>query len=183
MANITIYVPDQEPVAYDLDGYDQLTIGRGEDADIILDHDSLSGSHAVLQNIDGSLFVSDLGSTNGTYVNGEQITDAVVVGEGSQITFGSVESVISNGEAAADGGTGEDAGGKDFATSTGGSGYGAHAAELSDVSNKPDGFSNLSPIEKVEKKDTMATIAVLLGVVAILAAIAVVGIATTMSAG
>jgi len=179
MATITIYVPDQEPVAYDLDGYEQLTVGRSEGADIILNHDSLSGSHAVLQNTDGSLSVSDLGSTNGTYVNGEQITEAVAVGEGSQITFGNVEAVISGGEAVVD----ESAGGSDFTASAGGSGYGAHAAELSDVSNQPDGFSNLSPIEKVEKKDTLATIAVLLGVVAILAAIAVAGIATTMSAG
>lgn len=182
MATISIYVPDQEPVAYDLDGYEQLTIGKDPESDIVLDHHSVSGAHALIQNIDGSLFVSDAGSTNGTFVNGNQITEAVVLGNGSQVSFGNVESVISDGEQAGEE-EGEEAESGGFGASSGGSGYGAHAAELSDVSNKPEGFSNLSPIEKVVKKDAMAMVAMLLGVLAIIAAIAVIGISTTMSAG
>lgn len=178
MANISIYVPDQEPVAFDLTGIEQVTLGRGDECDIVLDHVSLSGSHATIQNVDGTLQLTDLGSTNGTFVNGEQITEAVVIGDGTQIMFGSVEAVLSEAGAeeagAASGGLGSSSGG--------GSGYGAHVAELSDVSNRPDNFKNLSPIEKVVKKDVFAQVAIFIGILAILAAIAVIGVATTMSA-
>lgn len=183
MATISIYVPDQEPVAFDLAGIESLTVGRGPECDIVLDHVSLSGTHAVIQDIDGSLFINDAGSTNGTYVNGGQITeDPVAIGHGSQIMFGSVEAVIAEeGQEMAETG-GEEASGGFGSGSGGGSGYGAHAAELSDVSNRPGNFKNLSPIEKVVKKDTFAMVAILIGVVALLAALAVIGVATTMSA-
>lgn len=175
MASITIYVPDEEPIAYELDAVEQLSIGRGPDNDVVLDHVSLSGSHASIQNLGGTFQLNDLGSTNGTYVNGDQITEEVL-GNGARIQFGSVEAVFAD-EASA----GAEAGG-DVGDGSASSGYGSHHAELAEVSNRPSGFTNLSPIEKVEKKDVLSLVAVLLGVLAILAAIAVAGIATTMSA-
>ncbi len=170
MASITLYVPEQDPIAIDLDGYPQITIGRGPDNDLVLDHVSLSGSHAVIQNEGGSFKVTDLGSTNGTFMDGEQITEAPLV-NGSRVLFGSVDSVFSDGAAAP----------AEAPAAGGEGGYGGHHAQIAEVSNRPDGFVDLSPIEKVVKKDTIGMIAMVIGGVAILAAIAMIAIAATMS--
>ncbi|MEM1442666.1 MAG: FHA domain-containing protein [Verrucomicrobiota bacterium] len=171
MAILTLYVPEQEPMAIELDAYEQITIGRGPDNDLVLDHPSLSGSHAVIQNEGGSFKVTDLGSTNGTFANGEQITEAPLV-EGTRVLFGSVDSIFTEGAAAP---AEEPAAGGEAA------GYVSHQVEVAQSSDKPSGFVNLSPIEKVEKKDTVGLIAMAVGGVAILAAIALIAIAATMS--
>ena len=173
MATITIYVPDQEPFELALDGYEQVSIGRGPDNDIVLDHVSMSGSHAIIYNIGGTFQVQDLGSTNGTFLNGEAISEGVL-SHGSRVNFGSVEAVFQDENAAE---------GESFGTSSGGSGYASgHIAEIAEVSNRPADFGDLSPIEKVVKKNTLGQVAVAVGVIAILAAIAVIVLATMMEA-
>jgi hypothetical protein len=64
----------QEGISADLaDG--QVQIGRSADCQIILDDDYVSTRHArVLADSSGGWYVEDLGSTNGTYVNGQRIT-------------------------------------------------------------------------------------------------------------
>lgn len=49
-------------------------IGRGSDCQLILDDDYVSTRHARLVSADAGPYVEDLGSTNGTYVNGQRIT-------------------------------------------------------------------------------------------------------------
>lgn len=181
MANITIYVPDQEALEIDLDGYEQVSIGRSPDNDVVIDHVSMSGSHAVIQNLGGVFQLNDQGSTNGTFVNQQPVAE-VVLGHGDSIMFGSVEATFADG-AAEEAQVEEAASAEEAAVSEGGSGYGAHHAEIAEVSNRPNGFKNLSPIEKIEKKDVIGQIAVLIGVVAILAALAVAGLAFTMTGG
>jgi len=172
MATITIYVPDQEPIELALDGYEQVSIGRGPDNDIVLDHVSMSGSHAMIHNIGGTFQVQDMGSTNGTFVNGSAISEAVLA-NGYRVQFGGVEAVFHD-EAQAS---------ADFGASSGGSGYSSgHSAEIAEVSNRPAGFQNLSPIEKVVKKNALAQAATLVGVLAILAAIALVVLSAMMKA-
>lgn len=51
-------------------------VGRAADCDITLAAAHLSRHHAQLHVVDGLLFVKDLGSSNGTYVNGKKITEA-----------------------------------------------------------------------------------------------------------
>ena len=173
MATITIYVPDQEPLQLDLDGYEQVSIGRGPDNDIVLDHVSMSGTHATIFNLGGAFQIQDLGSTNGTYLNGEAISEGVL-SHGSRVNFGSVEAVYQD-EAAV--------GESDSFVSSGGSGYtSGHVAEIAEASNRPADFGDLSPIEKVVKKNTLGQIALAFGVVAILAAIGVVVLASMMKA-
>ncbi|MDT5123756.1 MAG: transport system ATP-binding/permease protein [Acidobacteriota bacterium] len=56
------------------DGKQQLNIGRAPDNDIRLDGLQISNHHARLSNMQGNVFVEDVGSTNGVYVNGARIT-------------------------------------------------------------------------------------------------------------
>jgi pSer/pThr/pTyr-binding forkhead associated (FHA) protein len=51
-------------------------IGRSSECDIVLSAAHLSRRHARLQVIDGLLFVKDLGSANGTFLNGKQVVEA-----------------------------------------------------------------------------------------------------------
>lgn len=181
MASITFYVPDQEPVEVALDELEQLTIGRGPDNDIVLDHVSLSGSHAVIRNLGGAFQVNDLDSTNGTFLNGQPVSEGEL-SHGSQVTFGNVEAVFADEAAVAE--AGGDAEAPAAGASAGAaSAYGSHHADLAEVSNKPSGYVNLSPVEKVEKKSAIGQVAMILGIVALLGAGALVGLSFTMSAG
>ena len=57
---------------YELDR-ERLTIGRRADNDIPIDNLSVSGKHAMVITILDDSFLEDLGSTNGTYINGKLI--------------------------------------------------------------------------------------------------------------
>ncbi|GAB3269744.1 FhaA domain-containing protein [Kineosporia babensis] len=62
-------------------------IGRGTEADVIVDDIGVSRRHAEVRVEGGRLVAADLGSTNGTFVDGERIDTAEVV-DGSQIKIG-----------------------------------------------------------------------------------------------
>ncbi len=52
---------------------DLTLIGRGDDCDLRIDHKSVSKRHCVLVKTDGLVLLRDLGSTNGTRVNGQRV--------------------------------------------------------------------------------------------------------------
>jgi hypothetical protein len=52
---------------------DRTTLGRRPYNDIVIDNLAVSGEHAVLQMIGNDVFLEDLNSTNGTYVNGKAV--------------------------------------------------------------------------------------------------------------
>ncbi|CUI09456.1 hypothetical protein BN2497_13689 [Janthinobacterium sp. CG23_2] len=52
---------------------DRMTLGRRPDSDIVLPHPAMSGAHAAFTFIMDDVFLEDLGSTNGTYVNGRRV--------------------------------------------------------------------------------------------------------------
>jgi pSer/pThr/pTyr-binding forkhead associated (FHA) protein len=52
---------------------DRTTLGRRPYNDIVIDNLAVSGEHAVLLAVGNELFIEDLNSTNGTYINGKAI--------------------------------------------------------------------------------------------------------------
>jgi pSer/pThr/pTyr-binding forkhead associated (FHA) protein len=65
-----------------------LTIGRGADADVIVDNTAISRKHASLELKDGQYILSDLGSLNGTFVNGKKINGAEPINQDDTIKLG-----------------------------------------------------------------------------------------------
>ena len=65
----------------------EFTIGRGSEHDMVLDEDMVSRSHARISTFDNQVSVKDLGSTNGTLINGERV-DEHVLAPGDLILIG-----------------------------------------------------------------------------------------------
>jgi hypothetical protein len=68
----------------------EITIGRHETNDIVLPELTVTGKHALLKVEDGIITLTDLGSTNGTFVNGERIRSSVIK-PGDKIAFSKVQ--------------------------------------------------------------------------------------------
>jgi pSer/pThr/pTyr-binding forkhead associated (FHA) protein len=58
---------------------DLTLVGRREDCDLRLEHKSVSKMHCVIVKTDGMLLLRDLGSTNGTRVNGQRVRRAILL--------------------------------------------------------------------------------------------------------
>jgi pilus assembly protein CpaF len=66
----------------------EINVGRVQGNDLMLPKGNVSKHHARLLFRDGRFIVTDLKSTNGTYVNGRKITQATIVREGDKIYIG-----------------------------------------------------------------------------------------------
>ena len=66
-----------------------VTIGRGSGCDCVLADDSVSRRHARLRQADDAWLLADLGSTNGTRLNGWRVGQEVEVRAGDRVAFGS----------------------------------------------------------------------------------------------
>jgi hypothetical protein len=73
---------------YLVDGTAQ--VGRSEESDVFLVDPSVSRAHAVLETAGGAPLVRDLGSTNGTFVNGERIQSRRLQ-DGDELRFGNTQ--------------------------------------------------------------------------------------------
>lgn len=69
-------------------------LGRGDVCTITVRDEYLSGRHALLRVTAGKVFLSDLGSTNGTFVGDEQITEEVELTPGMEFRFGPTTKVL-----------------------------------------------------------------------------------------
>jgi DNA-binding NtrC family response regulator len=70
-----------------------LVLGRDSAADVVIRHPSLSRQHARLELRDGEVWITDLGSTNGSFVNDQRV-DEIVVHPGDQIRLGSLNATL-----------------------------------------------------------------------------------------
>jgi pSer/pThr/pTyr-binding forkhead associated (FHA) protein len=80
---------------------DLTLVGRKEECDLRLDHKSVSKMHCVLVKTDGLLLLRDLGSTNGTRVNGHRVRRAALM-PNDELTIAGYKFKIHFGDAAAE---------------------------------------------------------------------------------
>ena len=69
---------------------DELTVGRAAGCQVTLDDTYVSQLHARVFRRDGKLYVEDLGSTNGTYLNRAKVAGPMVMSAGDRLQVGSV---------------------------------------------------------------------------------------------
>ncbi|MBA2585681.1 MAG: FHA domain-containing protein, partial [Chthoniobacterales bacterium] len=69
---------------------DLITIGRSPENLVQIDDQSVSGRHAELRLVSGTYHLKDLGSMNGTRINGAPLMDATLRG-GERIRFGGID--------------------------------------------------------------------------------------------
>jgi hypothetical protein len=75
-------------------GANRAVIGRSSTADVHLPTDDVSRQHALLWREAGALWLVDLGSSNGTSVNGEPVNDVIDLIDGDNLTFGATTYVL-----------------------------------------------------------------------------------------
>lgn len=73
------------------------TIGRGADCTVALEEESVSGHHCEIFKRNGETIVKDLGSANGTYVDGERVMEATLK-PGQSLRVGNVELAVGENE-------------------------------------------------------------------------------------
>lgn len=108
VAPATSVAPSSRHPMVDIDGQRYLltgpvtVIGRGSDADIIVDDPGISRRHLEIRVTPDGVIASDLGSTNGTYVEGHQVPAATLV-DGNTLTIGRTQILFWTGSEDEDG--------------------------------------------------------------------------------
>jgi hypothetical protein len=85
MATLTITTGPQQGQRVDCDR--TLIIGR-EGVDLVVDDDEMSRRHAVVTPVPAGIEIEDLGSLNGTFVDGERISGKVIVAAKADVKMG-----------------------------------------------------------------------------------------------
>lgn len=77
--------------AYTLDR--SLSIGRAGDSDIVLDDPFLSKRHALFTVKEDQVFLEDMNSRNGTFLNGSRVVknEGIILADGDKIKMGNIE--------------------------------------------------------------------------------------------
>ena len=89
MPKLTVLTEGIEPTSFEL-AKEVTSVGRVQGNDIVLDHQSVSGSHGELVLRGQDVYIRDLGSTNGSYIDGSKVAESPVQ-PGEVITFGEVQ--------------------------------------------------------------------------------------------
>lgn len=69
---------------------DNLTIGRSQHNDIVIDSNFVSHEHACISRLKHDYLITDLNSTNGTLINNQQIEEETALTDGDIIQIGAV---------------------------------------------------------------------------------------------
>ena len=167
MPQLQIFLSDSTQQTFDI-LEEKTTVGRVDDNSLRLDDPSVSSHHAEILLVGEQLQIHDLGSTNGTFINGEQISDAVL-NPGDELRFGSIVCYLREPEA-----------------------FSSEAQPLPDSfapstlagseSARPEGFVCSSPIPRNQKKkDPVALAALVMGGLALAAALAAAALGIAMT--
>jgi hypothetical protein len=73
---------------------DEVALGRGTENDLVIPHVSVSRAHARIVRRNGSYQLTDLNSTNGTYLNNEPVQGWVTIPNGSEVRLGEVSFIF-----------------------------------------------------------------------------------------
>jgi len=136
MPHLQIFLSEDNQINHDL-GEEKTTVGRLADNTLQIEDASVSSHHAELFIESGKYHLLDLGSTNGTFVNGEAVT-AAILNHGDEVRFGRIETVFSGEE--------EGAESQPLPQSS------AAAATVASLSTRPENFVSSSPVSRSEKK-------------------------------
>lgn len=80
------------PQYWPLTGSNCWTVGRSDDNNFVLGDRWISRNHAMLQSMDtGEFYLIDLGSRNGTFINGRRVSVPVTLHNNDAVTFGQTE--------------------------------------------------------------------------------------------
>lgn len=79
---------------------DEMLLGRRDNSDLHLPDPHVSRAHAVVRRHSGAVWIEDLGSTGGTFVNGEPVTGSQALRHGDQVSFGPLETRFEDRSAA-----------------------------------------------------------------------------------
>jgi pSer/pThr/pTyr-binding forkhead associated (FHA) protein len=157
MPKLTVSLPDGPEAVHDL-VEDLITVGRVDDNLIEIADASVSSRHAQLTKDDGDYVLRDLGSTNGTRVNGRELPEGedFKLGDGDTVIFGKVNVLYSSEVPAAS---------RPMPVEE------TVASIPAAASVRPADFSNASPFQTKKKGRDPAGIAIVaLSIVALLAA-------------
>lgn len=142
MAKLQIFLPDAGQIDHDL-VEEKITIGRLPDNMLQLEHASVSSHHAEILFEGETYHLHDLNSTNGTFVNGKQVKDAVLQ-HGDQVRFGVVETIFYSEEVSGD---------QELPASA------ITTVETAKVSDRPENFVSSSPLPRnAQSKDPIAMV-------------------------
>lgn len=75
---------------------EELSLGRRGSNDIVIKDPYVSKNHFLIVEDEDNYFLEDLDSSNGTYLNGEEVLDAVELKNGDIIKVGSIEFLFVN---------------------------------------------------------------------------------------
>ena len=156
MPKLQVSLPDGSETSHEL-GEDEITIGRVADNTLQIDDASVSSHHAVLRLRGADYILTDIGSTNGTRLNGADIEpdEEHALKPGDTIRFGHIQTVYQSDKATSAQAMPEEA---------------EPAAVVASSSARPADFSNASPFQtKKKQKDPMSVAILAFGIVAILA--------------
>jgi phosphoserine phosphatase RsbU/P len=87
MTDFWVCLPDRPPILLDQER-PQVALGRSSTNDLVIDDASLSRHHARLSWTEEGILLEDLGSRNGTLVNGERIQGPHLLCSGDEVTVG-----------------------------------------------------------------------------------------------
>lgn len=92
---IVVTTPFQNLRAHVEDEETDFIVGRDPQSQLAIDHQTVSRKHAKLTKKWGGFVITDLGSKNGTFVNGEKVEEKAL-NDGDEVVFGTIKAVFRN---------------------------------------------------------------------------------------